>query len=295
MRKNINNIKWLCYLLLLSVGIILNFHQNIIEQYMAFKLRKEKIVVSFSTTPHRINEIEATVKTILQQNIKVDAIYITVPYVFLRDNTPYVIPEWLQKNTKIKILRSEQDYGPATKLLGVLKQVQLDPNTIIITVDDDINYPRNTFLQLAYKAQQNPNAAIGLSGVKPNYDQYGVLIANNIGGFTTLKSDNSKPTILQGFGGIAYRRSFFGADIFEIVNYPRECINSDDVYFSFYLAKNNIDRILLNNRFIDKLKIDYDNEVGLRNDALHKLIPTPSDKHRVCIAYLKGLNPNVNF
>lgn len=88
-----------------------------------------------------------------------------------------------------------------------------------------------------------------------------------------------------------HRRSFFNDDIYEILNSPRECINSDDVYLSYYLARYNIDRIVLNNRFIDKLKIDYDNEVGLRADALHQLIPTPSDKHRACIGFFKNPSP----
>lgn len=265
-----------------------------IEQYMGFTLRDEHIIVTFSTTPNRINEIEPTVKTILKQNIKVDGIYIAIPYIFKRDNTPYEIPEWLQKQKKIKIIRTD-DYGPATKLLGVLKHVEMPKNAIVITVDDDIKYPRNTILQLAYKAKQYPNAAIGISAVVPNYDENGILISNKIGGFTQIKDADAHATILQGFAGVAYRRSFFSDDIYEILNSPRECINSDDVYLSYYLARYNIDRIVLNNRFIDKLKIDYDNEVGLRADALHQLIPTPSDKHRACIGFLRESFPNVTF
>lgn len=65
------------YNVLLLIGLLLNFHQNMIEQYMGFTLRDEHIIVTFSTTPNRINEIEPTVKTILKQNIKVDGIYIS--------------------------------------------------------------------------------------------------------------------------------------------------------------------------------------------------------------------------
>lgn len=294
MIKKLNKFKWATYSLLLLIGIVLNFHQNMIEQYMGFILRNEHIIVTFSTTPNRIHEIEPTVQTILKQNIKVDGIYIAIPYVFKRDNTPYEIPAWLQKQSKIKIIRTD-DYGPATKLLGVIKHVKMPNNAIIITVDDDINYPRNTILQLAYKAKQYPNAAIGISAVVPNYDENGILIANKIGGFTQIKVSDAHATILQGFAGVAYRRNFFDDDIYEILNSPRECINADDVYLSYYLARHNIDRIVLKNRFIDKLKIDYDNDVGLRADALHQLIPTPSDKHRTCIGFLRESYPNVTF
>ncbi len=286
--------KWFIYCSLLICGLLLNFHQFIVEQYMRLKIRNEHVVISFSTTPYRIEEIQDTVKTILTQNTKVDAIFLAIPHVFKRDNIFYTIPDWLYNHPKIKIIRT-QDYGPATKLLGLLEQVKLDPNTIIITMDDDIKYPNNTVVQLVYKAKQYPNEAIGIAGADLNYDTYGDLIPNNIGGLISQTSPDANATLLQGFGSIAYRRKFFNEDVFEIYNAPRECINSDDLYLSFHLAKQNIPRRVLSNKYINKEKINYSNDVGHRNDALHNLIPSPSDKHRICIAYMKRLAPNVSF
>lgn len=262
--------------------------------YMSFSVRNENIVVSFTTTPHRINKIQDTVATILKQNANVYKLYIAIPHVFKRDNIAYEIPTWLLNHPKIHILRTD-DYGPATKILGVLSNIKLSPETIIITIDDDIKYPKNTVLQLAYMAKQHPDSVIGLAGVNPIYNDNGILISNNIGGFTKVSGSNTKTSILQGFAGIAYRRSFFDSDIFDITNSPQECINSDDVYLSFYLARKNISRLVLSNLFIEKNNINYDNPVGLRNDALHKLSPSPSEKHRACIAYLKSTYSNVAF
>lgn len=294
MSITLKNIKWTAYAILLSTGLYLNYFHCVIDQYMRFTLRNDHIVVTFTTTPYRIHDMEPTIKSILKQNINVDAIYVAIPYIFKRDNLTYTIPEWLQKQRKIQIIRTE-DYGPATKLLGVLKHVPLDPQTIIITVDDDITYPKNTIVRLAYEAKKFPHAAIGIAGVHPKYDDQGILVSNNIGGFKPASAPRAQATILQGFAGIAYRRIFFADDIFNIENAPRECINADDVYLSFYLARNNIPRQVLSNKYINKLMINYDNKIGLKPDALHKLTPSPSDKHRICIAYLKGLYPNVTF
>lgn len=274
--------------------MLLNFHQFIVEQYMRLQIRNEHVVIAFSTTPYRIAEMQDTVSTILQQDMKPDAIFLAVPHVFKRDNTPYVIPAWLQNHPQITVIRT-QDYGPATKLLGVLEQVKLDPNTIIITMDDDVKYPKNIVTQLVYKAKQYPNEAIGIAGADLDYDERGNLISNKIGGLVALAHSDANATLLQGFSGIAYRRNFFNQDIFAITNAPRECINSDDLYLSFHLAKQNIPRRILKNRYINRLTINYSDEIGNRDDALHNLTPSPSDKHRSCIAYMKGLAPDVTF
>lgn len=286
--------KWYIYSFLLICGFLLNFHQFLVEQYMRFQVRNEHVVISFSTTPYRIQEIQDTVSTILQQNTKVAAIYLAVPYVFKRDNTPYIIPEWLQNHPKITVIRT-QDYGPATKVLGILEQIKLEPNTIIISMDDDIKYPKNTVLHLVYKSKKYPNEAIGIAGADLDYDDYGNLIPNKIGGLISQTNSDAHATLLQGFGSIAYRRKFFSDDIFEISNAPRECINSDDLYLSFYLSKQNIPRRILSNRYINKLEINYSNDIGYKDDALHNLIPAPSDKHRICINYMKRLAPDVAF
>jgi len=286
--------KWLIYCILISCGLLLNFHQFLVEQYMRFRTRNEYVVISFSTTPYRIHEMQDTVATILNQNTKIAAIYLAIPYVFKRDDIPYTIPDWLQNHHKITVIRTK-DYGPATKLLGVLEQVQLDPNAIVITMDDDIKYPKNTALHLVYKAKKYPDQAIGIAGADLDYDAYGNLMPNKIGGLISRINSDANVTLLQGFASIAYRRKFFDDTIFEVSNAPRECINSDDLYLSFHLAKHGILRRVLSNRYIDKLKINYSNDIGHGNDALHNLTPTPSDKHRICINYMKGLAPDVQF
>lgn len=288
------NIKWAAYSLLILIGIALNLQRFAIEQWMIFSLRNETVVVSFSTTPHRIKDIRPTIQSIFDQNYKPSKIYISIPYVFKRDNISYVIPEWIENDKRLTILRSE-DYGPATKLLGALKNVNLPENAIIITFDDDIPYPKNTILQLAYKAFQNPDSAIGLSGANPIYDKQGKLSNEKPDGIDGVHIPDAKVSILQGFAGIAYRRSFFDDTIYNITQAPRECINSDDLYLSFYLAKHNIQRIVLINKYISKHKINFMQEIGYGGDALHNLIPAPIDKHQACISYMHSLDPDVVF
>lgn len=261
---------------------------------MQFTLRKENIVISLSTTPYRINELEPFLDKLLQQKGKVSAIYLNVPYVFKRKNVPYTIPTWLEQKQGITILRSE-DYGPATKLLGTLANADLPSDTIIITVDDDVYYPDNLILQLAYKAKQNPNRAIGIMGANPDYDSNGNIPYDSELGLIKIKSADALVSILQGYAGVAYRKRFFNDEIFNIKSAPPDCINSDDIYLSFYLAKNGIQRQVLLNNYINGCKIYWQTETGTNNTSLHNLIPKPTDKHRSCIGYLKQQTPGVEF
>jgi hypothetical protein len=287
-------LKYALYTVLIAAGIFLNLQQFFVEKWMLWQIRNEYIVVSFTTTPHRIAAMQDTVKTILAQTAPIKAIYLNIPYVFKRDNIPYVIPEWLDSEEKITILRTD-DFGPATKLLGILTSVMLPDNAIIITLDDDIKYPPNTVLQLAYKEHVNPNKAIAICGSNPEYDHNGEIAAYSRNGILKNIRPDAQVAIAQGFAGIAYRRSFFDADIFAIQNAPQECINSDDVYISFYLARHNIPREILNNKFIGFKNIGWDNQLSLADDALHRLTPGPHEKHKTCISYLKQQYPDVSF
>ncbi|HSX21138.1 MAG TPA: hypothetical protein VLG38_08475 [Gammaproteobacteria bacterium] len=283
---------------ILSILIITpwSIRQTLFEWWMRFSLRNEHIVVSLTTTPYRVHSMRAVINFILAENIPLKALYVNIPYVFKRDNIEYVIPEYLLNDKRITVLRPN-DYGPGTKLLGTLEQAKLPPDAILITVDDDIIYPKNILLYLAYKAKRNPNYAIGLSGMNPHYNRKGQIITDSLYGIglKAVKRNNAFVAILEGFGSIAYRPKFFDASIFALENAPRECRNSDDLYISFYLAKRNVPRQVLRNKYMHLEKIGWNPGVGLNKDALHQLTPSPAERHRACVAFMKAQDPDVPF
>lgn len=263
---------------------------------MRFALRNEYIVVSLTTTPYRVYPMRQVIEFVLAEKVPLKAIYVNLPYVFKRNNMPYPVPQYLTDNPRLTILRPK-DYGPGTKLLGALEQAKLPANAIIITVDDDITYPKNILLHLAYKAKQNPDHAIGLSGMRPHYNRKGQIITDSLRGIglKAIKENNALVPILEGFAGIAYRPRFFDKSVFEIENAPRECRNSDDIFFSFYLAKNNVPRQVLRSKYMFLEMVSWNEMVGFNHDALHQLSPTPAERHRACVAYLKETYPGVDF
>lgn len=264
-----------------------------IETALKFALIHEDIVVSLTTTPHRINKIQPVLQTLFKQNVKVKKIYLNIPYKFKRDNLEYVIPEWLQNESRITILRTD-DYGPATKLLGLLEQVQLPAKTIIITVDDDVYYPQNLILHLAYQAKKFPNSVIAVSGADIDYDANGKIRSPGHGTID-VTDPGALVDVVSGFGGIAYRAGFFDATIFQIQEAPNACYIHDDFYISFYLARHNIPRRIVNNKLLSMANIRWNAEVGFQKDALFKITPLRAEICKTCLEYMRAQYANVDF
>ncbi len=277
-------------LCLLLVGISINVYYHweaIWTKWAQYYTKDQEIVFSLTTTPHRIRELEIPLQCLSRQNAKIQQIYINVPHIFKRDNLPYSVPEWLENYPNVTILRTE-DYGPATKILGTLKNAPLNPNTIVISVDDDTCYPANLALRLAVRSKMHPDEAIGVSGAVLDFEK------NKAGGIVKIMRDNVAVQVLEGFAGIAYKPKFFNASIFEISNEPSFCYNSDDIYISFHLAKQKIVRRTLNNKFLNTYDIQQ-HELGYRADALYRMDSSQAERYKLCIGYLANKYPGVVF
>ena len=190
------------------------------------------IVVSLTTTPDKINQIQPVLKSIYRQSIKPDRIYLNIPREF------NIIPNWLKTDSKI-IINKTNNYGSATKLITTLEK-ERDPNTIIITVNDDHIYPKHMVRDLAkqylpdtYKVNYKLGAAITGVGlnilVDPNFkvEPKSILIGDR------------PSTFIVSMAGVAYKRAFFKDNIFSLINnIPKSCVESDDLMISAYLLSN---------------------------------------------------------
>ncbi len=283
-----------CILAACCLFFVHYFQQDFVELYMRYALRNSNIVVSLSTTPYRINKIANVIESIEKQTAPLADIYLSIPYVFKRDNIEYKIPQFISENKNITILRTE-DYGPATKLLGLLSKVKLSPNTIIVTLDDDIKYAKNIVLHLAYNALINPEYTVGLSGTDLLKESDEMSKYDRKLGLKTRYNFQGKVTVLQGYAGIAYKYHFFDQSIFELAKLPDYCTNSDDLLFAFYLESKHIPRMSIANQYINTYSVNSETDLATNYDALQKQIPSPPEKHRACLKYLNDNFPEVAF
>ena len=230
---------WVLYLtIFLSSSILLWFMY--IGPFTTYKVKrqivaqKQSIIISLTTTPYRIQKIKDTLDSILAQSIKADEIYLNIPYTFKRDNIEYIVPEWLNNYSGIIINRSE-DFGPLTKLMPALQQ-DLPSDTIIITLDDDLWYPKQVVRDLVNYSMQHPKSAVTLRNFRlhltsnPKFDHV-----------TEHYRHAAQAPIVIGSTGVAYRRNFFDQEFITMLSeLPTVCKLADDLVISMYLAQKNI-------------------------------------------------------
>ena len=113
------------------------------------------IYVSISTIPQRIKNLNESVKSLLNQTLKPDKIFINIPFKYKRF-TETINDDQIPKfdNNLIEITRCE-DYGPGTKLLGSLNK--LKRNSLIILADDDNIYEDYMIEKFFYYYSLFPN------------------------------------------------------------------------------------------------------------------------------------------
>jgi len=133
----------------------------------------------------------------------------------------------------------DDDWGPATKLIGALL-LEKDPTTVIITFDDDMIYHRDTVKWLSTHMQ--PGIALSFGCEMWNSDMSGFVA------FATWDFYMTTPRVCEGWligwAAIAYHVSSFGDDIYTFVqSLPAGCFNNDDMWLSGYIARHGVTRI----------------------------------------------------
>jgi len=236
-----------------------------------------EIWISLTTLPDRIYKINKTLNSLKNQTVQVDKINLCIPYIAKRLNKPYIIPNFLINDKHINIIRCE-DYGPITKLLGSLNNCE-NPNTIIITVDDDVIYPTDLVEKLLTRSQLYPKSAIGFCGwmlkdlVKSKHYFYSNLVYED-----RIKGLKFKTSVdvLEGYRGVLYKKHFFDNKIYDITNLDESIFYVDDTFISLLLSENNVDR----------LSFKYEEDTTLTTDEIFNKIWKCGNKEKDSLSSL---------
>src|SRR5213079_2125736 len=105
----------------------------------------QRVIVSLSTVPDRINNLTPTIRSLLKQTHPPDEIVLAIPEFSIRGQRPYVVPEYLLRLPRVRILRCGKDWGPATKFIPAVQEDLAGGrgSSLIMVVDDDRVYPQD--------------------------------------------------------------------------------------------------------------------------------------------------------
>lgn len=254
-------------------NILCKFLENLKTNIEKVKYNRE-IIISLTTIPSRLKNCISTIKTIRKQSIFVDKIILSIPLKSIREPSnnidDYDLNEKiLSELNDVTIYRCKKDYGPATKLLGILeielekKHKNTDTEPLIITIDDDKLYNHDMILNLIKGWERNSLCAVSRTGsIIKN-------VNNKIKEYPFRGCDLKKDInvdILFGSGAILYKPSFFDKSIFDFKLVDKNFENNlsfyiDDGYISYYLRYKGIKKkvIKFNENYVTnyfkKLKI----------------------------------------
>jgi hypothetical protein len=143
------------------------------------KIGKHRTIISMTATPEQMKKLTPTVKSLLDQTVRVDLISVTIPY-----GNNYKLPSEL-KNA-VSIFRWTNDCVLPTILPTIIREK--DSTTHIITLGVDKIYGKDFIEELLEESEKNPDK---------------IIYENNI---DTIDLDK----------GVVFRTEFFGKDFMDV-------------------------------------------------------------------------------
>lgn len=137
------------------------------------------------------------------------------------------------QGNRVSIIKSNRDYGPLTKLFPTLI-AETDPETLIITVDDDKCYHKDTVKHIAWYSMQEDNVAWGDCGWGFQRVPHEIEVVPIYVPFVFRGQGGRDVQVLQACCGNGYRRKFF-QNLLKLSQIPPRCFTTDDLWISGYL------------------------------------------------------------
>lgn len=239
-----------------------------------------RVVGSLTTMPDRYFKVVRTLESLRRQTYKLDAIYLGIPKKSRRLGIEY--PPVPPEITNLCTVVTCTDFGPITKIIGGLLQED-DPDTVIITFDDDMIYPETLIEHLVDHHKKYPNSAIGSSGMLLKYNCPMCAITPNEDNFFyripkfPIPPEGKRVDSIYGYPGALYVRKFFPVrerleeDFlnFSLVN--NDMLMNDDIVISGYLSLHNIERRIFPNMPVVSFVLDEGIRVRNTNEISYDL------------------------
>lgn len=210
------------FLLLIIVFLYITLPKKI--ESFSNQMKKYKVIVGLSSIPGREKTIVKTIDSLLNQTMPPDKIAVNLCQNYKRFPFKTYDMSYLQKfrdSDIVDINFNKNDYGPITKLFGVIDNYPLDENTIVTIVDDDMTYRPFMIEEIHKNYKKNKNRSYS---------------------YCKFFNETNKCHIGQGADSF----SFNPTHLVGIKEYFNKCIDfdkrlffHDDLVISKYLAKNN--------------------------------------------------------
>src|SRR5213080_1712232 len=203
-----------------------------------------RVIVSLSTVPDRINNLGPTIRSLLKQTRPPDEIVLAIPEFSVRERRPYVVPKYISRLPRVRVLRCREDWGPATKFIAAIQDELAAgrENTLIMAVDDDRLYPRDALETYLYYNEQLPNAALCFRGAAMpsslDWDDAKMIRASEL-------REPRPVAVITGCGSYLIQPRFFDESLWNYSAAPQVAFDIDDIWISGWLSRRGVKRYVV--------------------------------------------------
>ncbi len=203
-----------------------------------------RVIASLSTVPDRINNLRPTIRSLLKQTRPPDEIVLAIPEFSVRERRPYVVPKYISRLPRVRVLRCSEDWGPATKFIAAIRDELAAgrENTLIMVVDDDRLYPRDALETYLYYSEQLPNAALCFRGAAMpstlDWDNAKMIYAKDL-------REPSPVAVITGCGSYLIQPRFFDESLWDYSAAPQIAFYIDDIWISAWLSRRGVKRYVV--------------------------------------------------
>jgi hypothetical protein len=204
----------------------------------------KRVIVALSTLPDRITRLEPVLRCLFEQTRPPDEILLAIPKFSLRLQKAYVIPSTLESIPRLRILRSENDWGPATKFIPALQHelAMGRPETLLMVVDDDRLYPRDALATYLHYHRQLPDAALCFrGGPMPrslDWRESKLTFGNRI-------REPREVAVITGCGSYFLQPRFFDERLWDYASAPPGAFFMDDIWISGWLNRRGVKKFVV--------------------------------------------------
>jgi hypothetical protein len=209
------------------------------------------VLVSLTTIPSRVGRVGDVIRALLDQSFAELEVRLYVPRVCRRLEARYEIPTSLPalaaEDSRFSILRTETDYGPATKLLAPYGDILAGEGAarrFLMTVDDDVLLEVHAVEELVAASARHPGEALGFMGATGD-------TFTHAEGLSAAGLSNAEQSVLGGYRGILYPVEVLNESLFrdyEAVSDRCGPFLDDDHLFAWNLARRGIRRRVIATR-----------------------------------------------
>ena len=203
-----------------------------------------RVIASLSTVPDRINNLRPTIQSLLKQTRPPDEIVLAIPEFSVREHRPYVVPKYISRLPRVRVLHCAEDWGPATKFIGAIQDELAAgrENSLIMVVDDDRLYPRDALETYLYYSEQLPNAALCFRGAAMpstlDWDDAKMIRASEL-------REPRPVAVITGCGSYLIQPRFFDESLWNYSAAPQVAFDIDDIWISGWLSRRGVKRYVV--------------------------------------------------